>query len=336
MATKVSEILANGLTGPTGPTGPAGPAGPVGSTGPVANLDYYEPYLPLVTAGYANTIQSLYFQPINLQGGLQTGVIYKLGIASSNIFKNTNFTFSASATGTVSKYFTFVDQMALYTFDVASNRIGSYWKTDQSWLVTQENRVSATVSTGNLTVTNLISISIPVSYHSTSSGPVYSTFSGSASTSSTGNIVATVANLTSGAWSSVQAYLSGSHLIPFIFNTTASQEAYVLGHRINTSTSTASATDGQNGVSVYGASNSNTYLGNHSYVYVTFSNQTNNFKRIGYSTTNSSTHFIPFLGAWTATSNDFPLNITNTDIRPYASTNNNQFLYFNYHNLSIA
>ena len=168
----------------------------------------------------------------------------------------------------------------------------------------------------------------PVSYNSSSSAPAYTTVGGSITASTAAStMVSSATALTSGAFSSCQAYLSGSHMMPFIFNTTLDAGDYVLAQMISTSSSSTGT--GAN-MSAYAGG---TYISNHSLVYVSALAPAA-YKQIGLSTTNSSTNYNPYLGVYSTTSTGFPSTITVSDIRQLGG-GTNYWLYWNYALASI-
>ena len=329
------QFGATGFTGATGQFGATGFPGATGAPGTLNQLQYLEPIPAISTTSYANTVGSVYLQGFNLPAPIGSGRLNKLGVLTNNIMLfNTNFT--NASTGTISRYFTFYDKMAIYNNgdttgvnSTNSQRIESFWSNEQSWLITQVVNVSATNTTASISVTNAITISFPVSYHSSSSAPGYATVSGSVSTAPGAvSVVSSATQLQSGAISSAQAYLTGSHMIPFIFNTSLDQGDYVLAHMISTSSATSTA--GLTGMTGYA---SGTYLSNHSYVYIT-EIAASAYKQIGLSTTNSSTNYDAWIGIFSATSTGFPSTINKTDVRPIGGGTNYD-LYWNYQQYSL-
>ena len=329
----VGNIGATGATGLQGATGAGatGATGYQGATGVANQIVYFEPVPLISTTSHANTVGSIYFQPFALPGAISSGRFNKLG-AVNNIMLLSGSNFNTGTTGTLSRYFTFYDRMAVYLngpytgTNTSTNRIESYWSNEQSWLLTQA--VIASLNGTNISVGNALTISLPVSYHSSSSAPAYSTFAGSVGvTTNTSSLGTTATALTSGAYSSCQAYLSGSHMMPFIFNNTLDLGDYVLAHMISTSSSTTSA--GGAGLSNYAPG---AYISNHSYLYLT-ELAPGPYKQIGLSTTNSTTNHKQFLGVFSTTSTGFPASVLNTDIRPLGG-GTNMPLYWNYQLMS--
>lgn len=264
--------------------------------------DFFEPYiLPNTNSTLsAPGIGTWYLEgPFQVLNPIRSGQFY-LPVSNAAAFSNTIF--SAASTGSATKYHTLVNNIALYKRGNgdSSSRLESYWSNSISFLATQEVRVTAT-TTNALTVSHYLTVSLPSQYD-TSGGVTYGSTSGSGTASL--NSSTAPATIASAAISVPMRWVTGARMDIIPFNSSIEPGLYWFAHMFTSSTSVTGSTYTQF-----------TVFSTHSRLGL-LENNLNAYKRLGSSTTNSTTNIqIPFKGFLATTTSAASSIIDLTNIR---------------------
>ena len=201
-------------------------------------VSFFEPYPPVSSSLSDPGVGTWYFSPFQLDAPIGSGQIYILNADAAGFLHGT--TFSATTTGSVSRYQTLDFQLAIYSqgTGTATSVLNSYWSKRISGLATWSKGVSAITTTGSITVTNALTLSFPAQWD-VSGGVTYSSTAQSGTRSTTASTAPSsfADSLITGA----VAYLSGSRLLVFPFDTTLDAGNYWMAH-MYTSTSSSTGT----------------------------------------------------------------------------------------------
>lgn len=222
-------------------------------------------------------------------------------------------TYSAASTGSVTRYQTFYNQLALYKqgSGASTSRLESVWTGDMSVLATWEMRLT-TANTSSGTVSNYLTLSFPSRWDTDGAVTYGSTSASGTSNLSTSTMASTrYDSLITGA----VAYLSGSRMDMVGMNTTIPPGEYWLAHMMTSSTSTTGTSGGIANGTLFSTHNRLGLL----------ENAVGAFKRLGLSISNSSTNVQPFHGYLATTTSDASSIINTSDVR--ATTGR---MYWNY------
>jgi len=181
-------------------------------------------------------IGTWYLDPFRIEGKLSNGIIYMPvgGGLSTNNFQN-GAVWSATLSGSNTRYFTFHNALAIYKrgSGASSTRLESVWSNRASWLATWERRHSGS-TTSNATISNYLTVSVPLNVDSTG-GITWSSNSGSGTISygaATGSSTLGTAQITG-----PMRFVTGSRMEMIPFATTLGAGDYVLAHMFSSSTS---------------------------------------------------------------------------------------------------
>lgn len=282
----------------------------------IDNVDYWEPFIPANTNSSLSApgIGTWYFDPICLPFGLNSGQINMLAADAAGFLNGG--VYSAASTGSVTRYQTLNNVLAIYKLGsgASTTRLESVWSRDCSFRATQEIRLG-TANTSSGTISNYLTLSFPGQWD-VSGGVTYSSTSQSGTRSVGASTVAsTVANsLITGA----VAYLSGSRMNIYGFNTGLSAGDYWLANMVS---STSSTTGTAGGIGAAG-----TLFSTQSFVHMLeFVGQA--YKRLGVSVSNASTVFEQFHGSLATTTSAASSVVATSDLRNYVT---NHRRYFNF------
>ena len=270
------------------------------------DIDHYEPFV----LGNTNTtmtapgIGTWYLNPFQIPMPLDSGRINLFAQCAAGFLMGTPFT--TNSTGSVTKYQTLHNRLALYQMGTgtASTRLESKWSGTCDMLFTQEFRLttgSTTTGSGSITASNYFTAQLPYAWNG-SGGVSTSNFTASntGSTSSTNTIASTRFNslITSGV-----AYVSGSRMDVFGFATILPPGAYWMAHMF----SSTSSTTGTN----YGAGtlmSTQSRLGALNY-------NLQGFQQLGKSVSQTTTMPMMYEGYFATVSSTPPATIAETDVR---------------------
>jgi hypothetical protein len=289
------------------------------ASGVSAGLDFVDYFAPFIPANTNSTLSALgigtwYFDPFLVPFNLNSGQICILNADVAGFQHGTSF--SAASTGSVSRYQTLNQVLALYRLGAGASttRLESIWSADCSFLATWDLRVG-TANTSSGTISNFLTLSFPAQWN-ISGGVTYSSTTQSGTTAMTTSTMASTRanNLITGA----VAYLSGSKALFFPFATSIVAGDYWMAHMVS-STSSSSGTAG-------GVGTAGTMFSTQSYIaMLEFVGQA--YKQLGRSVSDSSTDFQQFHGSL-ATTTSAPTSIVGTaDMRNFAV---NHRLYWNH------
>ena len=274
------------------------------------DVEYFEPF-PLAntnTGSFAPANGSWFIEGFNLPMWIESGRNNWL-LVDGGVALKQGAVFTVTQTGSVTKYQTFMDAMALYQLGVVSTtRIESQWSNAASILMTQRlaatNATTTTTGTSSFTLSNYATLSLPAQWDN-SGNVTYSTFSTSGSSSTT--VTSAISTLAS-TWgdnliSGLAPYITGSKMDVIPFNTALVPGQYFLGHMLYSTSSTTGTNLG-----------AGTMMPVQSRIVLSEYNDAP-FKQIGKSTTNSSTNVQPFHGYLATTSSAASSIINLTDLR---------------------
>lgn len=279
-------------------------SGPGGITAGISQVGFFEPFiLPNTNSTlFAPGIGTWYLEPFILPKPISNGLIFMPigGGLSTNQFQD-GAIWSATLSGSNTRYQTHRNCIALYKLGSgqSTSRLESFWSGEMSHLITWERRHSGS-TTSNATISNYLTISVPFNWD-TVGNITYTTNSASGSTSygaSTG-----ASTLASGLITGPARFLSGSRLEVIGLNTTIPPGVYWFGHMLTSSTSSQGTN--YTGGTVY---TTQSRLG-------LLENALGAFKRIGNSTTNSSTNAQIFKGYLGTTTSGVSSIIDTSNIR---------------------
>jgi hypothetical protein len=212
--------------------------------------------------------------------------------------------YSAASTGSVTRTITQYNHWAIYTQASGANttRLESYWTAQNSWIATNEMRLS-TANTSSGSFTNYLTLSFPGQWDS-NGGVTYT----STATSGTSNLSASTMASTryDSLISGVGAYLSGSIMAIFGMSTTLPPTIFWVG-RMTFSTSASAGTSG--GIAALGT---NFGVGS---VLGQVDGLVNAYKRQGLSVSNSTTNVRPFHGFLATSTTQATASLGTADIR---------------------
>lgn len=221
-------------------------------------------------------IGTWYLDPFLLPAKISNGLFFMPvgGGLSTNAFQD-GAVWSATLSGSNTRYFTFHNELALYSLGTgaSSTRLESVWTGRASWLMTWERRHSGT-TTSNATISNYLTVSVPLNHNSTG-GITWSSNSASGTVSygaSTG-----ASTIGSSLITGPMRFLTGSRFEIVPFASTLAAGNYWLGHMFTSSTS-VTGTNYTAGTVITTQSRMGL-----------LENNLGAFKRIGNSTTNATT-----------------------------------------------
>lgn len=279
-------------------------------------VDFFEPFVPANTNSglTAPGIGTWYFDPFFVPFNLNSGQLRMLNADVAGFLHGA--VFSAASTGSVSRYQTLMQRIAIYRLGAGASttRLESIWSADCSFMATWDLRL-ATANTSSGTISNFLTLSFPAQWD-VSGGVTYSSTAQSGTTSVSTNTMASTRanNIITGAI----AYLSGSKELFFPFATSLAAGDYWFA-RMYSSTSSSSGTSG-------GVGTAGTLFQTQSYLHMLeFVGQ--GFKQLGRSVSDSSSDFQKFHGSL-ATTTSAPTSIVGTsDLRNLAA---NHRVYWNH------
>ncbi len=279
-------------------------------------LGFYEPFiLPNTnTTLSAPGIGTWYLDgPYNIPNGLTSGQLNVLVSNANGFLQGANF--SAASTGSVSRFQTFFNQLALYrrgTSD-SSSRLETVWTGQVSILASQELRLT-TANTSSGTISNALTLSFPAQWNATG-GLTYSTTAQSSSAAfGTSTAASTRAD---GYISTAAAFVTGARMDVIGFSTTIPAGEYWFGHMF---TSTSSTTGTPGGVGTAG-----TLFQAHSRLGV-IDAALGAYRLLGKSVSNATTNVPAFHGFLATTTSQASSIINTVDIR--ATTGRAYFNFF--------
>jgi hypothetical protein len=201
-------------------------------------MSQYEPFPQPNTNSTLSApgIGTWYLDPFRIEGKLSNGIIYMpvIGGVSTNAFQD-GAVWSAASTGSNTRYFTFLNNLAIYKrgAGASSTRLESVWSDRASWLVTWERRVTSG-ATNAFTISNYLTVSVPLNMNSTGG----LTWSSNSASGTVGVAASTGAStLASSLITGPMRFLTGSRMEMIPFATTLGAGDYVLGHMFSSSTS---------------------------------------------------------------------------------------------------
>jgi len=181
-------------------------------------------------------IGTWYLDPFRVPAELSNGIIYMpvVGGLSTNAFQD-GAVWSAASTGSNTRYFTFLNNLAIYKrgSGASSTRLESVWSNVASWMVTWERR-NGTTATNQGTVSNYLTVSVPLNINSTG-GITWS--SNAASGTVSYNASTGASTIASSLITGPARFLTGSRMEMVPFATTLAAGDYVLAHMFSSSTS---------------------------------------------------------------------------------------------------
>lgn len=279
-----------------------------GITVGMASDPWFEPFPHFNTASAQMSLSSMSNGTWYLDGPYEMDQVMGKGQVNAFVAFPANFlggaAYSAASTGSVTRTVTQYDHFAIYTRGTGTNstRLESYWTMQNSFLATNEMRLS-TGNTSSGTLSNYLTVSFPSQFDA-SGGVTY----GTVTQSGTGNVTAsTVASTVFNSLiSSAGAYLSGSIMEIYGLSTTLPPCIFWVG-RMQFSTTASAGTSG--GIAAMG-----TYFGVRS-VLGEVEHLGNAYKRQGLSVSNSSTNFAPFHGYLATSTTQASASLGTADIR---------------------
>jgi hypothetical protein len=276
-------------------------------------INIYEPW-PLHNTNSTLSspgIGTMYVQPIHVPFGLNSGQVHIFVSVSQGFLNGNNF--SANSTGSASRTQNFSHIIALYSqgTGASSTRLESFFSALVEIRMTRTLNVSTSTQTSSLRMTNALTISFPSQFDA-SGGVTYATtsVSGSTSTATTGTANSTLVN---NLITAILPFITGARMDMFGFATNLSAGAFWLGHMF-TSASGSSGTryTGFTGISTHS-------------VIGLLENNLGAYKRLGNSTSNSTSTPVGWDG-FVATTSSLPIgNLATSDIR--AATGRRYWIY---------
>jgi hypothetical protein len=277
-------------------------------------VDYFEPFAAVSSTLTAPGIGTWYFDPFFAPFNLNSGQIGILNADAAGFLHGA--VYSCASTGSVSRYQTLNQVLALYRLGTGANttRLESIWSADCSFMATWNLRLS-TANTSSGTIANFLTLSFPAQWN-VSGGVTYS------STAQSGSVAGGTSTQASTRGNSLitgaVAYLSGSKVVLYPFATSIPAGDYWLAHMYS-STSSSSGTAG-------GVGTAGTMFSTQSYVHI-LEVVGQAYKQLGRSVSDSSTDFQQFHGSL-ATTTSAPSSIVGTvDMRNFVT---NHRLYWNH------
>ena len=284
----------------------------------IFTANFYEPFILPNTNSSQSSLGAgtWYLDPFFIPSGIGSGQLnFMLNDAAG--FLNGGV-LTTSLTGSVTRYQTLNTQLAIYQPGTGANttRIERIWSVELSQMFTWERRISSTTAGGGTTSGNVASNYLTASFPSqwdASGGVTYGTASASGTFSTSVSTAAStrIDSLITGA----VAYASGNRIIPFPFATTLGAGEYYMGMMVS-STSSSTGTNYSTGT-----------MANVQSILHLLEFPDAAYKRLGQSTSNSSTCMLPFHG-FVATTSGAPFSTLGTsDMRNFAAPGRR---YFNY------
>lgn len=284
-------------------------------------LDFFELF-PLA-AGTQNLVygqQTWYFNPINIPGALNSGVIqnaFSFGTGISTPFGMPASTISSGSTGYFTRAGTFYNRLGVYEkgTGVNTSRLESRWTNEQTWILSEAVSVTTSAATA-LGVSKTVHMSYPNTWDA-SGGVTYATTSNSYGTTVGASTMAVSVISTRSNLSQLQALVTGGVIIPSGFDYRLGAGEWFFAHNYATLTAT-SQTGG--GYSLGQILSTIAKLGLSEVV-------NTSWKMVGQSISNSSTNFMQGNGFYATTASTAPNNIPITNIRVNAT---NPRVYWNF------
>lgn len=270
----------------------------------LGDVDFYEPFPQPNTNSTVSApgIGTWYIEPVAVPFQLQNGLIHMpvVGGASTNWFQD-GAVWSATLSGSNTRYATNYNKVALYRrgTGASTTRLETVWTNEMSWLLTWERRHSGS-TTSNATISQYLTISIPSQFN-TAGAITYGTNTASGTTSYGASTAAST--IASGLLTGPMRFLTGSRFEVVPLNTTINAGDYFFAHMFTSSTSVTGTN--YTGGTVY---TSQSRLG-------LLENNLGAFKRIGNSTTDSTSSPQIFHGYLATTSSNASSVIASSDIR---------------------
>ncbi len=289
----------------------------------INSVGYYEPFVFIgstlaAAAGHANVSLDPFFAPM----GLPTGRILSPRQVSAPFIHGAVFT--CSLTGSVTKYATVSNRLAIYSqgTGASSTALYSAWTGDANSYATQviaqtSASTTATGTTSN-TISNYATISIPTAWDS-AGGVTYGTFTASGTRSTTNTSVNTTfaSSFADSLVSGLSNYVGGSVMDGFGLNTALPPNNYWMAYMYFTATSTTGTNNGVLG-SVLGLTHSRLLMNEVPIAGV--------YRLGGASTTNQVSFGQLFRGPYATTTSAMPAKIASTD---FGAIGNPRRLYWN-------
>lgn len=259
---------------------------------------FYEPF-PLANTNStisAPGIGTWYFDgPYLFEAGLPNGQFNFL-LTHASGFLNGGV-YSAAVTGSVSKYMTVSHHLALYQVgaSASTSRLESVWTSSIGLYATENFAVSST-ATSDVRATHNLTVSLPSQFNASGGLTYGSTTTGGSSFTGASTMVSTAID---SMVSAAARYVTGALAVAVPFGTTLAPGVYWLAHMYSSTSSTAGT-----GYAAGTMFSTQSYLG-------LLENVLSAYKRIGFSTSNASTNFMPFHG-YLATVSSSATSIVNT------------------------
>lgn len=246
------------------------------------------------------------YGPYPFYAGLNKGQFSVLNTVAAGFLHGA--VFSAASTGSVSRYYSYVQQIALYSqgAGASTSRLESAFNMQVSFLATWDLRL-ATANTSSGTISNLLTLSFPGQWDE-NGGVTYSSTTASGTTPvTTSTMASTVAN---NLITANQVYVTGSRVEIFGYSSTMPPGVFWVAHN-NYTSSSSSGTSG-------GVGTAGTGFQTVSYIDVSVMNE-QNFKRAGLSVSNTTTFGAHYYQGFLATTTSSPTSIVNSsDVRGLA------------------
>ena len=238
--------------------------------------------------------------------------------AVSSSFFQQAVNFTSNSSGTISRYFTYGNRLALYQFfsdttgtnSANIGKLSTYWTGSHDWYIT--NILSGASGANSFSVYNYATIQMITNINQSGN---YTTGNFISSSSSSYNTTASslVSSGVTGWVSGIVPYISGSIMNQYPLSTTLDAGAWVLGFMNFTSRS--DTTSGQ-----YGTGGTVCPASNLSVVGAPGVTGLSSFKQAGRSTITTGTQWKPYFGYVATTSTEAIATLNQSDIRVFGQT----------------
>ena len=309
-------------------------------------IAFYEPQ-PYFSASVSSNFLNgtWYVEPVQVIGALNSGIINRLfagGTSGSSPFgiSSANTTINSGQSGGFTRTGVMYNQFGLYTrgTGASSSALYSYWSQSEMIGLSHSFSITSTVATSNILYGETRSLSYPYIYNAVTTGAgassdtvssyggvVYTTASGSYTTSAAASSISKAWSATMASVHSLAQSISGSICFPIQCGARISAGEYHIIHQFSTTTGqTTGAAGAFAGGSLFGS----TQVFSQAIIQV---QNPQAFRMLGQTASNSSTNWMPGHGFYTNAASTISSKLPITDIRNNTTAAK---LYWNYQNFS--